>query len=86
MSHQWPAFTGFMWEKKRLGVVVHTCNPSIRVAEAGGLQVPDQTGLHGMTLSQTKQKNNKNQTTEAEEQEEEEEEKKVHLHHDFAVL
>jgi hypothetical protein len=28
-------------------MVVHTCNPSTWEAEAGGLKVQDQTGLHG---------------------------------------
>jgi hypothetical protein len=36
--------------KSKLGVV-HTCNPSTQEAEAGGLQIWRQPGLHGETPS-----------------------------------
>jgi hypothetical protein len=36
----------------QLGVVVHTCNPSTREAEAGRVRVQGQPGLHIETLSQ----------------------------------
>jgi hypothetical protein len=35
----------------KLGVVVHTCNPSTQDAEAGGSQVPGQATLRRMTVS-----------------------------------
>jgi hypothetical protein len=40
--------------KKKSGIVVHLCNPSIWEAEAEGSGVEGQFGLHGETLSQTK--------------------------------
>jgi hypothetical protein len=39
-------------------MVVHNCNPSTPEAEAGGLEVPGQPGLHSKNLSQI----NKQQT------------------------
>jgi hypothetical protein len=33
-----------------MGMVVHTCNPSTWEAEAGGLRVQSQPGLHSNTL------------------------------------
>jgi hypothetical protein len=37
-----------------LGMVAHTCNPSIWEAEAGGMRVSGQPGLHSETLSVSK--------------------------------
>jgi hypothetical protein len=34
-----------------LSVVMHTCNSSTQEAEAGGLRVPGQPGLHSETLA-----------------------------------
>jgi hypothetical protein len=39
-------------------VVVHADNPSMWEAEAGGLQVQGQLGLHSMTLSQKQKRTN----------------------------
>jgi hypothetical protein len=36
----------------KLGVLMHTCNPSTQEMEAGGLQVWGQPGLHSETLPQ----------------------------------
>jgi hypothetical protein len=36
-------------------MVTCACTPSTQEAEAGGLQVPDQPGLHGEILSQKQQ-------------------------------
>jgi hypothetical protein len=41
---------------KKLSAVVHTCNPSTWEAEAGGLQIEDQSELHRKTLPQKKKK------------------------------
>jgi hypothetical protein len=40
------------WNKRRgkLGVVVHSCNPSTWEAEAGGWGIQGQPGLHSETL------------------------------------
>jgi hypothetical protein len=35
-----------------VGVVAHTCNPSMQESEAGELQIQGQPGLHCETLSQ----------------------------------
>jgi hypothetical protein len=40
------------------GLVAHACNLSNQEAEAGGLQVQEQLGLHGETLSQKATNNN----------------------------
>jgi hypothetical protein len=53
------------------GVVVHTYNPSTHEAEAGGLQVPSQPGLHIETLpvstkqNKTKKKRKERQTSQS---------------------
>lgn len=36
-------------------MVVHTCNLNSQEAEAGGLRIPDQCGLHHKVLSQNPQ-------------------------------
>jgi hypothetical protein len=38
-------------EISELGIVVHTCNPSTKKAEAGESQVPSQPQLHRKILS-----------------------------------
>jgi hypothetical protein len=48
-------FTNITAEKlslASLGMVVHTCDPSTQKAEAGGLRVWGQPGLHSKSLSQ----------------------------------
>jgi hypothetical protein len=43
----------FFFEKQSfLGMVLHICNPSTCEAEAGGLKVQSQYGVHSETLSQ----------------------------------
>lgn len=37
-----------------LGAVLHICNPNPGEAGARGFHISDQTGLHGLTLSQKK--------------------------------
>jgi hypothetical protein len=46
-------FCGFLKEKKELGMVVHVYNPRLWEAEARGLQVQCQLGLHNENLCQT---------------------------------
>jgi hypothetical protein len=43
-------------ESIKLGVVVHSCNPSTWEAKAGGLRVPGQPGLQNDSLSLKKKK------------------------------
>jgi hypothetical protein len=52
MSHKHPA-KNFLSIPK-LDMVVHICNPSTQKAEAGGLEVLSQPGLHSETLPQKK--------------------------------
>jgi hypothetical protein len=47
--------TRFLWW---LGVIVHICNPSPQEAEAGGLAVQGQPGLHSKTESGRKVEQN----------------------------
>lgn len=41
------------------GLVVHSCNPSTREAEAARSQVEGQPGLHRVTLSQINKQTNR---------------------------
>jgi hypothetical protein len=65
-------------------MVVHFCNPSTWEAEAEGLQVQDQPGIHSKSLCQKKEgeeggKGRRKEEKEGEEEEEKEEEEEEEM-------